>query len=380
MHERIFLRLTLLVVLSAVASTSLAHHGFGRFQMNIESEWSGTLTKVELVNPHTYMYFDSIDANGNVQPMRCEMRAASMLRRMGWSADLFVPGAYVEVQGNPHGDDPGACFLADFTLNETVEVNRYETLSSGNLDVSDRPLRLTSGEPNISGSWAIEQTLRATPPSGGEEVRVPASYREAFIRGEITFEEIRTLNPFPYHSTPVYTAAGRALANAYDRDSVEDNPQLSCRPTSIVIDWTDGWPINSINQATMARGDKIIDMGYGLITTSRRIHMDMGSHPANLEPSNSGHSIGHWEGDTLIVDTVGFAAGMLVPPTPNSEQLHVVERFALNTENFSLHRDWTATDPVYLEEPFEGADLLLLSDVSYVEQPCLELTPEFLQE
>jgi hypothetical protein len=158
--------------------------------------------------------------------------------------------------------------------------------------------------------------------------------------------------------------------------STEDNPRLSCKPTSIIFDWTFDWPVNRITQTTVD-GGKVIDIDYGLFSATRRIHVGMDSHPANVAPSNTGHSIGRWDGDTLVVDTVGFAEGVLVPPTRNSTQLHVVERFTLDPSTFALKREYTAEDPVYLAAPYTGQDVVLLSEVPFEKQPCSELTFEF---
>jgi hypothetical protein len=345
--------------------------------MGIDQDWSGTLTKVELVNPHSYMYFDTVDADGNIQSMRCEMRAASVIRRMGWNTEMFKPGSRVQIHGHPHREDPGACFLETFTLDENVEINRYETLSSSNLDTSSRPQTLPSGQPNINGDWAIEQTILTAPPSGGDEIRIPASLRESFASGDLTLEEVRARDLTPVRSRPVYTQGGQLAA---DNFTDNDNPQYFCKPTSIILDWIDDWPVNRITQTSTTEGEEVIDIRYGLITTSRRIHLDMDTHPANIEPSNAGHSIGHWEGNTLVVDTIGFEEGVLIPPTRNSEQLHIIERYILNPEDISLRREWTASDPVYLAEPMSGHDVARLSSVPYQDTPCQELTPEFLQQ
>jgi len=363
------------ITITSIAGTCWAHHGFGLFQMQIDRDWSGILTKVELVNPHSYMYLDAIDSSGDIQPMRCEMRAASVIRRMGWDTDMFVPGAHVEIHGHPHRDDPGACFLETFTLDENVEINRYETLSSTDLDTSSRPMALASGEPNISGDWAIEQTILTDPPEGGNQIRIPASLRDAFAKGDMSLEEVRARDLTPVRSRPVYTDAGQAAADAF---TDQDNPQYFCKPTSIILDWIDDWPVNRITQTTTAQGEKVIDISYGLITTSRRIHMEMDSHPARILPSNAGHSIGHWEGNTLVVDTTGFEEGVLIAPTRNSEQLRIIERFTFNREDLSLRREWTAMDPIYLAEPMTGHDLASLSSVPYQDTPCKELTPEFI--
>ena len=64
--------------LVGLATPALAHHSFGEFQMNVPLNLSGTLTKMHLINPHSYMEIDVVDANGKKSHMRCEMRAATL--------------------------------------------------------------------------------------------------------------------------------------------------------------------------------------------------------------------------------------------------------------------------------------------------------------
>ena len=61
----------------------------------------------------------------------------------------------------------------------------------------------------------------------------------------------------------------------------------------------------------------------------RIIFMDGRAHPQNLSPTYRGHSVGHWEGDTLVVDTVGFNEGAWIDNLgmPTTEKLHTIERF-----------------------------------------------------
>lgn len=60
----------------------------------------------------------------------------------------------------------------------------------------------------------------------------------------------------------------------------------------------------------------------------RVIYMDGRGHPDNLTPTYHGHSIGHWEGDTLVVDSVGFNEKMWLDSdgSPHTEQLHLIEK------------------------------------------------------
>jgi hypothetical protein len=75
------------------AAPAVAHHGFGLFQMDKFTDYSGTLTKFELVNPHSYLYFDTVDAQGKPLSMRCEMRAATLIKRSGWKTGFVPAGA-----------------------------------------------------------------------------------------------------------------------------------------------------------------------------------------------------------------------------------------------------------------------------------------------
>ena len=375
-HRRRSAALAVSLALGAAAPAALAHHGFGLFQMQEFKDYSGTLTKLELVNPHSYLYFETTDADGKPLEMRCEMRAATLIRRSGWKTEEFVPGRHVEIHAHPHRDDPQSCYLENIAIGGTTTIDRNDQFTHAPVDTSNRPLRLPSGEPNISGDWAVEQAVLTIPPGGGNGSLVPRSLREDFAAGRITLEQIRARSPAP--SRPQYTARGQEAATAFRMWSTEDNPRLSCKPTSIVFDWTFDWPVNRITQTTVD-GRKVIDIDYGLFSATRRIHLDMESHPADITPSNAGHSIGRWEGDTLVVDTVGFAEGVLVPPTRNSTQLHVVERFTLDPQAFTLKREYTAEDPVYLAAPYTGQDTVLLSETPFEKQLCQELTFEFTQ-
>jgi hypothetical protein len=181
----------------------------------------------------------------------------------------------------------------------------------------------------------------------------------------------------PPRPEAVYTDRGQQAADAFDRRSPVDNPWFACKPTSIIRDWTADWPINRFEQKTLENGEKVIDITYGLYNFDRRIHVGMTEHPDDLEPGYAGHSIGKWEDNTLVVDTIGFAEGVLSPPTRSSEQMRVVERFTLDPADMSLRRDYSVTDPVYLAAPYQSYDVMYLSDVPFQEQPCEDMTPEF---
>jgi hypothetical protein len=87
---------------------------------------------------------------------------------------------------------------------------------------------------------------------------------------------------------------------------------------------------------------------------TRAIFTDGRPHPEDLEAGFFGHSIGHWEGNTLVVDTVGIkTATELETGMRHSDQLHVVERIALAAgDPDTLVVETTLSDPVALEAPY----------------------------
>jgi hypothetical protein len=84
----------------------------------------------------------------------------------------------------------------------------------------------------------------------------------------------------------------------------------------------------------------------------RTIHMTA-EHPANVEPTRQGHSIGRWEGDTLVIDTIAFEPDPsgIAGNVPSSAGKHTVERLTLTEDRTRLRYEITVTDPVYLSEP-----------------------------
>jgi hypothetical protein len=147
----------------------------------------------------------------------------------------------------------------------------------------------------------------------------------------------------------------------------KDQPRFRCETTSIIFDWTFDGPVNRITQ----NRDTIV-IEYGQLNLKRTVYMNMKEHPANIRPSRAGHSIGRWEGDVLVVDTVGFLPGFITTPVHHSDKLHVVERFSLDPKTFTLTRQYEAEDPIYLKGKYTGQDAIQLADAPYAEDKCKE--------
>lgn len=89
----------------------------------------------------------------------------------------------------------------------------------------------------------------------------------------------------------------------------------------------------------------------------RRIYTDGRPHPPDPDPTFHGHSIGHWEGDTLVVDTVAILPQTIIASTeahglPNNGDLHVIERIRLADKDL-LHVDLKITATKVFTKPYE---------------------------
>ena len=107
----------------------------------------------------------------------------------------------------------------------------------------------------------------------------------------------------------------------------------------------------------------------------RTIYMDGREHPAEiLLPSYLGHSIGHWEGDTLVVDTVGFSERSWTnrEGLPTTDKLHLIERFTRTSIN-EMDYTFTIDDPEAYTAPWDsGFGLEWNPDVEVFEYMCQE--------
>ena len=209
-------RLSVLALLLA-ASTATAHHGStSQFDQSKTLEVSGVVVKIRFVNPHSYVYFDVTTESGEVQNWRCEMRAATALKRSGWSADMFPEGTVINVQGVPAWREPHGCYINEFSIDDGDVLSRYDTVDGGEGEVAvdDRPAELANGQPNISGDWAVPlRTPAGRGGPGGPGAEGPGGPGRPDRGSRYSQSE-----------------AGLAAAADYDR---EDNPRFNCLATNM---------------------------------------------------------------------------------------------------------------------------------------------------
>jgi len=377
-----------------LAVPAVAHHGPGTFDLRSSVSYPvATLTGVDMINPHSWLYFEVTGPDGKVSKHRCEMRSVHTLRRSGWTQDLFPVGEQIAIEASPDRADPNSCYLQTIRFSNGSHMDRYGQYvkaPDGAIrevrgpivvpNTQQRAFRRPSGEPNIAGDWAPEQRVMANPRgTGGGLValgQLPEFDRarsEGAPGGAGPARGPGGAGPGPgaapagprlYGGTAL-TAEGERAAAAFVRD---DNPRFRCETTSILFDWTFDGPVNRIEQS-----DDAIVLRYGQMGLRRTIHMNSAARPADVAPSRAGYSVGRWENDVLVVETTAFLPGVLNAPVRHSDRLRVVERFSLDPQTFMLTRAYEATDPVYLQGTYTGRDVIQIADAPYTEDNCREL-------
>jgi hypothetical protein len=175
-------------------------------------------------------------------------------------------------------------------------------------------------------------------------------------------------NPLGFTDVP-YQPWARALAS--DRRTHQLEPHARCKPSGVARQFFTPYGVEFVELPDVQRA-YVFDIGGP--HTYRTIYLDGRPHPARPTPTFYGHSIGHWDGDTLVVDTVGFNEdfwmdrGML----PHTTQLHTVERFT-RTAFDTLRYELTIDDPGAYTAPFSGRmDLKWEDGTELFEYVCQE--------
>jgi Carboxypeptidase regulatory-like domain len=171
--------------------------------------------------------------------------------------------------------------------------------------------RMQDGKPDLSGFWSPAQRG----PSG--QPRKP----EALVWAE-------------------------GVAKERIQNNRRDSPQAQCLPAGVTTSAGLG--------GKFVQTPTLLVMLYDNAINTRQVFLDGHAHPKDLEPTWLGHSIGHWAGDTLVVDSIGFNDKTWLDfdtAYPHTEMLHVVERYR-RPDLGHLELEMTIEDPGALQKPW----------------------------
>lgn len=143
------------------------------------------------------------------------------------------------------------------------------------------------------------------------------------------------------------TGLGERLFKERQANLGKDDPEARCLPTGVPR--RDPYPTKMVQTS-----DLLIILFEGNIHSYRQIPLDGRPHPKDVNPTWYGDSVGHWEGDVLVIDTIGFNGKTWLDMAghPASDKLHVIERYSRpNLGTLRLHL--TIEDPVMYKRPWD---------------------------
>jgi hypothetical protein len=156
-------------------------------------------------------------------------------------------------------------------------------------------------------------------------------------------------------SNPILMPWVREVLQKLNADALAGKPQF----TPIARCWPNGVPaaiLLRLNPLFVVQTPKEVLLLYQSDHQVRHVYMDV-PHSAHITPSWYGESVGHYEGDTLVVDTVGVTTKAAVDYylTPHTDKLHVVERYRLIDAGRTLEVSFTVDDPGAFTMPWSAS-------------------------
>ena len=326
--------LALVFVVGALSQAAAAHHSRAAYDLTQEIVVEGTIADLAWKNPHIFMTVETASANGERYRLEIEVTSVSEAPVLGLTKEAIAPGTHVQVRAHPGRGGPRAraVGLAVTTGDGTV----YPLNTDARVAIRSAaavPARSIAGRwaPTLESFNGVMAAMRSWP------------LTEA---GRVTAQE----------ATRNFTAATVAVLGICEPFPP---PILSVFPDLRTIE---------VNDETVAMR---FEGAVGL-AMERIVHLDQDEHPADVAPSLMGHSIGRWEGETLVIDTVAFsphAVGVLFFPSGPSKRL--VERLTVMPDRVRMEYVFTLEDPATLAAPVSyTATWDHRPDLEFSGEPC----------
>jgi hypothetical protein len=302
---------------------AVAHHSFApHFDRSKPVSISGTITEYEGRNPHSYLHIAAVDENGMTREYVCESHGVTQLTRNGITPAMLTVGTRVRVAGSLSRHSPYMCFF------DSIELADGRTLNVNGPTGRSRPAAQARRK-DIFGTWLL----------------APMPNRSTSA---------------PQPMMQFLTAAGRKAVAAYD--PFRDDPTFRCDPVGIRRVWgAPGTPLEIVRNG----GDVVLRHEW--MDVRRVVHMGMKTHPNDGRRSSLGHSIGRFDGESLVIETANYAAGVLnqyveQPGQPTRGLLHSaaltsIERLHLDAARQRLVVEIELADPEFFDRPFPRSTL-----------------------
>ena len=207
--------------------------------------------------------------------------------------------------------------------------------------------------PNASVGW-VSAGVRLLPPPSGPGPVGPARGRPLISNNEVRERDAQALFPMGDPDAPILQPWAREKLRERNERVLAGKPgfslQASCWPAGVP-----GFLLYAVQPVYFIQMPKEVVMIWQADHQVRHVYLNV-PHSANQQPSWFGESVGRYEGDTLVVDTIGITTRAFVDmyETPHTEQMHTIERFRMTDNGLRMDVTLHVEDPGAFTTPWNA--------------------------
>lgn len=324
-----------LAVLLAAAPVSSQRLSSTTYDSSRQVKLQGVVTRIDWANPHAFFFIDVRDAGGTTTNWAVEFGNPLDLERDGWKRNSLHIGDAVTVEGIPARNESRQTSAKSVVLARTGKAlftpgaRRATAAAAPAPRWPDGQIRL-GPPPGKKGYWGTASAKVLVENTGAKI----AMNDDGLLLNLADADKVAPFQPW-----------AKALYERRQRTFLKDDPLARCLPPGGPRQFQMPNGFQFVEQKELGRILALLgggDRNWRVIYTDGRPQGQV----AEQVPSYYGNSVGHWEKDTLVVDSVGFNEKFWLTNggLPHTEALHLIERFT-RTDLNTLKYEVTVDDP-----------------------------------
>ncbi|MFZ9584208.1 MAG: DUF6152 family protein [Pseudohongiellaceae bacterium] len=301
------------------ATAVQAHHSFSAEFEERKGEIHGVVKSGRFANPHPRYQVEVTAADGSKELWELQGSSVTTLANGGWTEGFLQPGDEITVRGSLGRDGARKLFIEGVTKADGSAFPPRDLVRRDPQQVHATPgknygyAKVNASAPfDISGAWRNSYKFRVT---------------------------VDDLEPKP---TP-FTPEGKAL---FEKTVHHDDYSLRCVAPGLPRIFGPPYDMEIID------GGLLYEFVYIEHNTPRRIWMDGRTPPADYPDRPMGYSVGHWEGEELVIETTHLLGGWLDGsglPMKGGANTRIVERYSFAADRLSMDREMVIYDDYYTQ-------------------------------
>lgn len=290
----------------------VGHHGTSSFDGDRIVTLEGVVVENNWTNPHSFILLETRGVDGEVRIVEVEADGPSLLEPLGVTANSLTPGERIVAYVSPSRRASHGGVLGREAIREDGSVVALSVRYARERETAE-----VAPASSVIGTWVPDRSA--------------------------LFEFV------PWRAAWPLTDAGRASLERYDITEPFAHAECIAATAPTVMLYPTAKLITSAGER--------LEIDADWMGATRTVYMDGRGHPDADERYLHGHSIGRWEGDTLVIDTANFTDNAIGNAfgIASGRSKHLVERLSLSQDGLTLLYEFTLEDPEYIRGPVSNS-------------------------